>query len=174
MRAASSHAPYDARAISNLLLDLADSRNVRLTQVSLLKLLYFAHGWYLARTATPLIAQQFEAWEHGPVVKVVRDEFKAFRERPITRRACKLDIYSGQRSEVVPQVSPEDANFVASIFETYHVYDAWQLSDMTHETDSPWDRVWNSSEPIGRLALRLRNEDIKAHFDGLSKRFRLS
>jgi uncharacterized phage-associated protein len=173
MKAGSSHAPYDARAVANLLLDLADARNVRLTQVFLLKLLYFAHGWYLARNGTPLIAQEFEAWERGPVVKVVRDEFKSCGKRPITVRACKLDIYSGRRTKVMPDLSPRDADFVASIFEAYRAYDAWQLSDMTHETDSPWDRVWNSSEPIGRLALRLRNEDIKAHFEGLSKRFRL-
>ena len=174
MTAVSSHAPYDARAVANLLLDLADARNVRLTQVSLLKLLYFAHGWYLTQTETPPIAQEFEAWEHGPVLKVVRDEFKSFAKHPIKGRACKLDIYSGRKSKVEPDLSLEDANFVGSIFEAYHVYDAWQLSDMTHEANSPWDRVWNSSEPIGRLALRLRNEDIKAHFDGLSKRFRLS
>lgn len=157
-----------------MLLDIADARGVPLTQISLLKLLYFGHGWYLSRTGTPLIAQEFEAWELGPVVKVVRDEFQSFREKAITARASKLDIYSGRRSKVLPNLSPDDAEFVKAIFEAYHVYDAWQLSDMTHETGSPWDRLWNSSEPIGRLALRLRNEDIKAHFDGLPKRFRLS
>ncbi len=174
MRAASSRTPYDARAVANLLLDIADAQNVHLTQVSLLKLLYFAHGWYLARSGKPLILQAFEAWERGPVVKVVRDEFKAFGKRPITTRASKLDIYSGRRSRVAPDVSPEDVQFVSSIFDAYHVYDAWQLSQISHETASPWDRLWNSSEPIGRLALRLRDEDIKAHFVGLSKRFRLS
>jgi uncharacterized phage-associated protein len=172
MRTAS--APYDARAVANMLLDVADARGVPLTQISLLKLLYFGHGWYLSRTGAPLIAQEFEAWEHGPVVKVVRDEFKSFGEKVITTRACKLDIYSGRRSKVPPNLSLDDAKFVRSIFEAYHVYDAWQLSEMTHEINSPWDRLWNSSEPIGRLALRLRNEDIKAHFDGLAKRFRLS
>jgi uncharacterized phage-associated protein len=166
--------PYDARAIANLLLEFAEARNVRLTQIALLKLLYFAHGWYLARTGNPLISQEFEAWEYGPVVKVVRDEFKSFGNRPITARAAKLDIYSGKRIQVVPNLSQDDIQFVHSIFEIYHVFDAWQLSDMTHEPNSPWDRVWNPSEPIGRLALRICNEEIKVHFDGISKRVPLS
>ena len=157
-----------------MLLDIADARGVPLTQISLLKLLYFGHGWYLSETGTSLIAQEFEAWERGPVLKVVRDEFKSFGKKAITTRALKLDIYSGRRSKVPPDLTPDDAAFVKSIFEAYHVYDALQLSDMTHEADSPWDRLWNSSEPVGRLALRLRNEDIKAHFDSLAKRFRLS
>jgi uncharacterized phage-associated protein len=55
MRGMSLQPPYDARAIANLLLEFAETRNVRLTQIALLKLLYFAHGWYLARTGKPLI-----------------------------------------------------------------------------------------------------------------------
>lgn len=170
----SSHAPYDARAIANLLLDLAQVRNLPLTQVSILKLLYFAHGWYLATHCRPLILQEFEAWQYGPVVKVVRDAFKHYEAAPITEHATKLDILTCERTVVAPNLSADDAEFIRSIFDAYHVYDAWELSDMTHEPGSPWDRIWNSTTPIGRLALRIKNEDIQAHFDRLPRRFRLS
>jgi uncharacterized phage-associated protein len=169
-----SSAPYDSREIANLLLDLAEARQQAVTQLLLYKILYFTHGWYLAAYCKPLLAHDFEAWAHGPVIKVVRDEFKGFGDRPIIGRASKLDIYSGQRSVVVPKVSPEDAEFVARIFESYSKYGAWKLSEMTHEQDSPWDKIWNSQKPVGRLALRLRNEDIRAHFDGLSSRISIS
>src|SRR5713226_2625981 len=119
-----SCAPYDARAVANLLLDVADSRNLWLTQMSLLKIIYFAHGWYLSETGNSLIKQDFEAWEYGPVVKVVRDEFKTFGRSRITERASKLDIYSGKRSIVEPDLSPDDVRFVISTFDAYHVYDA--------------------------------------------------
>jgi len=170
----SSSAPYDARAVANLLLELADEKNLRLTQVAIIKLLYFAHGWYLVVYRKPLILQEFEAWQHGPVVKVVRDAFKTYESAPITGRATKLDIYTNQRTVVDSNVSFDDGRFIRSIFDAYHVYDAWELSDMTHEPGSPWDRIWNSSAPIGRLALRIKNEDIQAHFDRLPGRFRLS
>jgi uncharacterized phage-associated protein len=168
--AMSSLAPYDATAIANLLLDLADERNLKLTQMSLLKLLYFAHGWYLSSNNKPLLIQEFEAWQYGPVIKVVRDEFKDFESRSITRRATKLNILTNERLIVEPKLSSEDRLFVLSIFDFYQVYDAWQLSEMTHEPESPWDRIWNSESPIGRLALRIENDDIKAHFDGLPNR----
>jgi uncharacterized phage-associated protein len=166
----SSRAPYDARAVANRLLDLADERNLKLTQISLLKLLYFSHGWYLSGYNRPLLIQEFEAWKYGPVIKVVRDEFRTFRSKPITCRATKLDIKTNERSVVDSRLSDEDSLFVLSIFNAYHVYDAWQLSEMTHEPESPWDSIWNSVSPIGRLALRIENQAIKAHFDGLPAR----
>jgi uncharacterized phage-associated protein len=170
----SSSAPYDARAVANLLLEFADERSLGLTQVALLKLLYFAQGWYLAARRKPLILQEFEAWKHGPVVKVVRDAFKSYESAPITGRATRLDIYTNTHTVVEPNVSSSDAEFIRSIFNAYHVYDAWELSDMTHEPGSPWDQMWNSSAPIGRLALRIKNDDIQAHFDRLPGRFPLS
>ena len=36
---------YDARAVANFILDLAERDGRALTQVALLKILYFAHGW---------------------------------------------------------------------------------------------------------------------------------
>ncbi len=168
--AANPTPPYDARAVANLLLDLGDDRRLPLTQMSILKLIYFAHGWYLAARDRPLIKQDFEAWQYGPVVKVVRDEFKSFGNHPITARACRWDLLSGDRIEVKPCLATDDGKFVKDIFEAYHVYNAWQLSELTHEKGSPWDRLWNASEPIGRMSLRLRNRDIKEHFTRLAIR----
>ncbi len=170
----SDAAPYDARAVANFLLDLAGSRHIPLTQMSLLKLIYFAHGWYLSKTGKRLVEQDFEAWQYGPVVKVVRDAFGGAGKDPITTRAEKLDIFSGRCTTVASALAAEDARFVATIFDAYHVHDAWKLSNMTHETGSPWDQLWNAAEPVGRLALRIKDEEIKSHFDGLTKRVPLS
>jgi uncharacterized phage-associated protein len=167
-------APYDARAVANLLLDLARIRDLQLTQVSILKLIYFAHGWYLATYREPLILQEFEAWKYGPVVKVVRDSFRAFESGPITEKAKKLDVYTSLKVEVPSILSTTDFNFIRSIFDFYSTYDAWKLSDLTHEPGSPWDQIWNSDQPVGRLALRIRNEDIQTYFDRLRAPFRLS
>ena len=166
-------APYDARAVANFLLDLAQEINFPLTQVSLLKLIYFAHGWYLAENGRPLIKQDFEAWEHGPVVKVVRDEFKIFLDEPITSRAFQLDIYSGERFVVKPLLSESDARFVDAVFGHYHSYGTWRLSDLTHDPGSPWDVLWHSAEPVGRLALRMKNDEIRKYFAGIPRPFRL-
>lgn len=163
-------APYDARAIANLFLDFAEEHGVGLTQMQLLKLVYFAGGWYLAATGEPLIRQDFQAWEYGPVVKVVRDAFKHFGKEAIQGRAERVDILTGELTPVDCVQSSEDRDFVRTVFNTYHGYDGWEMSEITHERGSPWDRVWNSEQPIGSLGLRISNESIREHFSHLAEK----
>jgi uncharacterized phage-associated protein len=167
-------APYDARAVANALLDLGDRYGSALTQMSLLKMLYFAHGWYLASFDQPLVVQNFEAWEYVPVIKVVRDSFSEFKDRRIDRRAYRFNLLKGNLEPLSERLSERDTDFVKNIFLQYRVYTAWELSDMTHEKGSPWDEIWNAPLPIGRIGLRLRNEDIKCYFARLPGRLSLS
>lgn len=157
-------APYDAREVSNCILKIAGEQGCKITQMSLLKILYYAHGWYLASRGVPLFKQPVEAWEHGPVVKVVRDAFKSFGKRPITSPAERVDLETGELIELPSDLSEQDNEFIRSIFGAYAKYDAFTLSDMTHEKNSPWDRVWNTDGTVGRLGLRIRNDEIQRHF----------
>ena len=141
--------------------------------MSLLKILYFSHGWYLAEKARPLVSQPIEAWQHGPVIKVVKDAFEKFGKREINERARKLVLKTGELQVVGPDLGPEDASFVKSVFQAYKNHDAWTLSGMTHERHSPWDKVWNAGRTVGRLGLRIRNDDIRTHFLNVHRRFEL-
>jgi uncharacterized phage-associated protein len=165
---------HDARSVANLLLDIAEADNFDLTQMSILKIIYFAHGWYLACHNAPLIAQEFEAWEFGPVVKVVRDEFAACKGEKISKRAYKLDIFLGEKRLPDPIEDLYDVEFIRKIYIEYRQFSAWKLSEMTHEAGSPWDQIWNSTIPSGRLGLRIKNGEIKQHFLGLSRSGALS
>jgi uncharacterized phage-associated protein len=159
-----STAPYDAREVANFLLDYADARQTYLTQISLLKIIYFCHGWYLFYNKKPLVKNEFEAWENGPVVRVVRDAFKAFGGNRITSRAEKFDLYTGKSISLEPNLEQDDQVFIKQIFEAYYVHGPWKLRDMTHERGSPWDKLWNSDRPIARFGLRIRNDEILEHF----------
>lgn len=130
----------------------------------LLKIIFYAHGWYLAANDTPLFRQPVEAWEHGPVVKVVRDAFKEFGKRPIDRFAEKLDLATGELVPVAARLDEQDEEFVSSVFRDYSKHTAFELSDMTHVKGSPWDRVWNAEGSVGRLGLRIKNQEIKEYF----------
>lgn len=163
--------PYDARAVANFLLDTADARGAKLTQMQLLKIIYFAHGWFLAGYGEPLVRQNFEAWGYGPVIKVVRDAFKRFGREPITSRAERFDIFTGEFTKVSPLLNQCHAAFVEQIFLAYHIHGGWELSEMTHERESPWDQIWNSKVPVGRLGLRISEDEIRQHFERLPQRF---
>lgn len=159
-----STAPYDAREIANHLLNYADQRGIRLTQISLLKLLYFCHGWYLFYVKKPLVKNDFEAWENGPVVRVVRDAFKRHGKHAITSRAERFDLDSGTTVPIDPNISADDCRFIEKIFEAYQGFGPWELRDKTHDPGSPWDKLWNSERPVARFGMRIKNEEILAHF----------
>ena len=44
---------YDARAITNYFLDRAEQTGTAVTIMTLLKVLYFPHAWYLAKYKNP-------------------------------------------------------------------------------------------------------------------------
>lgn len=166
---AAQSAPYDAREVSNFVLVLAREKGLQLTQMSLLKIIFYAHGWYLASTGYPLFKQPVEAWEYGPVVKVVRDAFKDFGKKPITRMAERFDLETGELVSLGSNLLSEDETFVRQVFATYGGISAFELSDMTHKLDSPWDKVWNTQTAVGRLGLRIRNDDIREYFLSIKK-----
>jgi uncharacterized phage-associated protein len=163
--------PYDARAIANLVLDKADEIGAGITQLQLYKIMYFAHGWYLATEGQWLVLQDFQAWSYGPVIRVVRDAFKGCGKAIIRTRAQRLNIYTGEFTAIDQVLDEKVIAFIDKIVRFYHAYDGWQLSDMTHEEGSPWDQVWNSKKPIGNLGLRIDESLIRNHFSRLPNRF---
>jgi uncharacterized phage-associated protein len=130
---------YDARAVANFFIDQGAERNHQLNLMTVLKLIYFAHGWYLAMNNKPLVKNDFEAWERGPVVRVVYESFKDFKKaRPIDRKATKFDPVSGEHTEVAYQFEKDEVAFLKSIYMRYGHIHALELSKMTHEPGSPW------------------------------------
>jgi uncharacterized phage-associated protein len=135
---------YDARGIANFLLDYADSKGQSVTIMSLLKILYFAHAWHLAKTGEPLVGQPFEAWRHGPVCRVVYDQFKGSGEAPLRERATALNVARVRFETVAYSTLDEDTSgLLRHVFDYYSQYHPFKLSDLTHEKGSPWDQVWS-------------------------------
>ena len=62
--------------IANAFLKKAKQSEIGVTQMKLQKLVYIAHGWTLALSAKPLVNQEPEAWDRGPVFPELRDHVK--------------------------------------------------------------------------------------------------
>jgi uncharacterized phage-associated protein len=157
---------YDARAVANFLLDYADQQKVTVTLLSVLKMIYYAHGWYLCRHPEPLLRQSFEAWEHGPVVRSVWEAFRDTGKKPITSRAKRFDVITGSYSVICDAIEPEQASFLRSIFDAYAYIHAFELSEMTHEKGTPWDAVWNAPNGGVTIGMKISNDEIKKWFSG--------
>jgi uncharacterized phage-associated protein len=153
---------HDARAIANFFLDRAEKTGVALTIMTLLKVLYFAHAWYLAKSGKPLIAQPFEAWRHGPVNRVVYDQFKDYGERVLNKRAVSFDPSALKFRPTEYSFDAETIEFLCNIFDYYSKFHPFKLSHLTHEKGGPWDIIWTAAEKRAIPGMIIPNELIAA------------
>jgi len=127
-------------AVANYLIGKAHGEGDRITPMKLLKLVYIAHGWSLGITGKPLIAEEVQAWQYGPVIPSVYQDFRHYGRNPIERQKAVLN----ERGEyVVPTVTDSQARrLLDKVWDVYKQYDGLQLSALTHQTGTPWDTVW--------------------------------
>jgi uncharacterized phage-associated protein len=151
--------PYDARAVANSFLTLAERDGKKLDPMKIQKLVYFAHGWHLAIYGLPLIEDTVEAWRYGPVIPALYHEFKEFGSGPITRKAVVVEIGPGTTITFDhPEVKDSQTlQFLQSIWDTYGELTGVQLSNMTHAPGTPWEKAWSKHVDIG-------DEVIKQYF----------
>ncbi|NBJ09481.1 Panacea domain-containing protein [Microvirga arsenatis] len=138
---------YDVRAIANVVLDRAEHLGISVTNLSINKILYFAHGHFLAHFNKPLLREKAEAWEFGPVYREIYRQFSSFEKKSINARAKKLDVSSGKMVEFSIALPPNELKFIAPVIDFYIRIPAWKLVELSHEPDGPWDRIWNHLSP---------------------------
>lgn len=149
-------------AVANYFVKKSFDTGVNLTPMKLVKLVYIAHGWYLALTEGPLLDEPIQAWKYGPVVESVYHGFKSYRDSQIkgfykmTDSAC---------NEVIPIVENENVKrFLDKVWEKYSTLNGLQLSTITHQPNTPWDRIWNKEKGKNYMGAIIPNNYIKEHY----------
>lgn len=137
-----------ALSIANYFVERGLDEARPVSPMKLQKLVFFAHGWYLAVADQGLLDEKVEAWDYGPVVPSIYHTFKAYGRNPIDKpgKLYKFpdDLESFEFREVIPRVDPhneEVLELLGTIWELYSGFSAVQLSNMTHQPGSPWARV---------------------------------
>jgi uncharacterized phage-associated protein len=102
------------------------------------KLVYFAHGWYLAIAGKPLLNEAIEAWRFGPVIPSLYHSLKYSGNLPITE--------SIETSQLDSLTMADDSNselyaYLNRIWNLYSPFTGIQLSNMTHEEGTPWAEI---------------------------------
>jgi uncharacterized phage-associated protein len=99
--------------------------------MKLQKLLYFANAWNLAWFGERMFPDVIEAWEQGPVIDRVYQQYKhlerAAIEAPLSGNASVL----GQRDKYV----------IEAVLSGYGQLSGPQLSDLTHK-EPAWREAW--------------------------------
>lgn len=126
---------YPALYVANNLIKLAIEKNNPLTQISVLKLLYFANASYLVVNRIPLIQEKFQAWRFGPVLPdLYRYYLKAYGEKPINK-LLTLENEELAKDEEAQQV-------LNVIFDTYYKVEPFELVDLTHKKFGAWYKAY--------------------------------
>jgi len=159
-----THAPQDPRAIANFILDACESIGITVTNLKLQKLMYFCHAMVLVKTGQPLMNPGFQAWRYGPVNKLVYSIFKVFGEQPITERATKLIIETGNTEICTNNLSTQTKAHISECLTIYGNISTGQLVKLTHIIDGPWYQIWETNKDKVNLGLAISDNVIKSHF----------
>ena len=151
---------YNPKAIANYFLELAKEHGQSVRPMKLQKLVYYAHGWYAGYTGKPLIDETIEAWQYGPVISSLYQEFKRFGSNPITAKAT--DFVNMEIEEVPPPDEESVRKFLRNIWRSYGKFTGLTLSEMTHAKGSPWDLT--RKESPGLKGADISFKLIASHF----------
>lgn len=154
---------YSAGAVANYILDLADQDREPITHMKLQKLVYLAHGWYLAFAGEPLINEPVKAWKYGPVIAELYREFKFFGGKSIEGHRYEDIGPDGPEPCKLPPQASDERDAIRLVWNRYKHLSAIQLSGLTHQQGTPWDLTWNNSKNKTDSE-SIANEVIKDHF----------
>lgn len=130
---------YSPVLIAKYFIKKGNESGIQISPMKLQKLLYFAHGWYLALHNKPLIDESFKAWTYGPVLPSIYHRYKTFRNSAVTEESFKE----------LESLDNDDKNFLKFIWKLYKGYSAIELSNLTHVKKSPWDKTYKKAKSFG-------------------------
>jgi uncharacterized phage-associated protein len=130
-------------------------------QMQLHKLAYIAHGWNLAINDEPLITEQPEAWDNGPVYRSLWDHIRDFG---YGKPNCTL-IDPLSKEPISAVLSASESDIIDHVWKRFKIYSAIELSEMTHQPGTPW---FNAYFRRGRNS-SLHNVEIRDYYIQLAK-----
>jgi len=158
---------HSAIAVANYLLRRARDIGIELTPMHILKLVYIAHGWSLAIGEHPLIRDEIEAWEYGPVIRSLYDAVKHYGRDPISKplKIVRVDPATNKvrEEEPVEPFADEERLILDRVVAVYGPVRAYQLSALTHKAGTPWSKAHSE----GRSAIS--DPEIAEHFRHLAQ-----
>jgi uncharacterized phage-associated protein len=134
---------------------LCELRGWKLSNLEIQKILYLAHMFYLGQTGEPLIGENFEAWDYGPVVPDLYHHVRGFGRSPVSTGFW--------HSRLIARGEPEFDMLEQAAQATKGV-SATRLVSITHRPGGAWATHYR---PDAR-GIIIPNEAIKAEYDSLN------
>ena len=160
--------------VANAFLKKSQKDGTIITQMKLQKLVYIAHGWMLGLSGKPLVNQEPEAWERGPVFPQLREHVKNSGSNPIGDLIHENDdspfaFFSNQlRGAIITADLDEYEQLVIDhVWTRYGQMGPFDLSDLTHQPNTPWSITFENGD--GRNC-PIDNKLIRNHYSQLAQK----
>lgn len=150
--------PYSASIIAYAFVQKGIDEGKYVTQMKLQKMVYFAHGYHLAKYGDPLIKEDFEAWKFGPVVPNIYQSYKLYGSDLIYNTDLILKSVNDFHKKIEFDNRAIDA--IEYTWELTKKLTANQLSRWSHLDGSPWAQVYNPNIS----SITIENNKIKEYF----------
>jgi uncharacterized phage-associated protein len=151
---------YPASVIAYAFVEKGIEEGQFVTQMKLQKMVYFAHGYHLAKYGEPLINEQFEAWKFGPVVEDIYQTYKLYGSDPI------MDTFFLPKPPRAYRYKPLSDSALDAIDYTWKLtksLSATQLSQWSHLDGSPWAKVYDPAKSSNTIP----DDSIRDYFQRL-------
>lgn len=147
----------DSIDVANAILSAAQDKGVSMSMMKLLKLVYFAHGWTLGLTGNPLCSDRAEAWQYGPVFRLL---YNSLPYKGSQKVEFPVKNIFGE-SQAPASFSSDEESIINKVIDVYGKLGAFQLSNLTHEPNSPWDVTQRERGFFSEIS----NDLIRADFE---------
>lgn len=102
--------------------------------------------------------EDVEAWTYGPVIRPLYHRMKTFGAGPVTDRVAT--VFGDPES-----IEPDQDSIIGQVFDLYGSLSGPQLSQMTHQSGTPWT---DTRKRFGPGAV-IPQEAIQCHFEDLAR-----
>ena len=138
--------------------ELCSLSNWSITNLKLQKMLYIAHRVSLGRYNQPLIDEEFEAWDYGPVLSSLYHDVKMFGNKPIK------NIFFNIKDDTEDKYERE-LSLLNETYENLKTKSAASLVEQTHDSISAWSEFYT----LGRRDTKIPNTSIEKEYNARQK-----
>ncbi|MBI6727496.1 DUF4065 domain-containing protein [Pseudomonas viridiflava] len=118
-------------AVAQLILELSSaSPRPCVTPMKLLKLTYIAHGYMMGRHRKPLLDEDIQAYQYGPIIKSVHNKVRYYGSSPV----LKIKGASAWKG----QFTTQEYEIIREVVSLYGAHTALTLSAAMHHPSTPW------------------------------------
>ena len=155
---------YNVLDIARYVINYSNEKDYGISNLKLQKILYFIQAYFLmvSKDRQPCFKEDIEAWDFGPVVQEVYQEFKQYGSGSIPTIDSYVEFSGWDTHRVAFDdgvINDQDKQFVKEIVDKFSRYSATDLVRLTHNQD-PWKNAYHPCENNV-----ITNESIKEYFN---------